>query len=96
MIEKTRFIHVLESDFTTLSISVYKLQDTLKKLDILDTKLTFLQSSRERQMKLCEKLQKTCREWQDLLIHEEFDDTVEGLYYSLSRDKQLYKGFKHE
>jgi len=96
LIEKNRFIHVFESDFTTLSISVYKFQDTLKKLDILDTKLTFLQSSRERQIKLCEKLQKTCREWQDLLIHEEFDDTVEGLYYSLSRDKQLYKDFKHE
>jgi len=87
LIEKNRFIAVFKSDLTNLSKSVSEFKKTLQKLDILDTKLTFLQSSRKRQMKLCEKLKQTCMEWQNLLIHEDFDDRIEELNFSYSPDK---------
>ena len=87
LIEKDRFIPIFESTLTTLSISVYKFKTTLKKLKILDTKLKFLQSSQKRQLKLCEKLEKTCMKWKYLLLQEDFNGSIERLDFSYSPDE---------
>lgn len=86
-LEKNRFIPIFQSNFITLANSVREFKTTLENINIIDTKLKFLESSRKRQIKLCEKLKETCMQWQDLLLHEDFDDRIERLNFSYSPDK---------